>query len=534
MERSDKNYFCLLYYRMSKSGSYQKTTSGVNPSTSASSISLNGTDLATAISDLVSANALEDTLLETCAFVNASNNFTGSNTFNVFIVPGVCTLNSSNDTNTISGKLNFINTVKFQTDVNVGKSDNTNIINIYGTTGLHGTTSFDSIPSTTTDLTSSITTNNQLTNKKYVDDSITNLKTASSTWTGANTFNNNVTLGNSNGSNTIQQYGALQLHGATVCDSLPSTATDLVASVTDDKHLAPKKYVDNKVNSLLPANNTFSGNNIFSGNNTMGSLVLTAVPTLNANYSQPSGNSLATKTYVDATVNIIHQTSYQLGYSTSMQFSGGNYILTSPRCGTGTTATTSSNLLGTVYLNFPYNNNFGPNSCIIDFYFYLTQCTAVPSTNAYSVGGTGQENVIYRTSPSFQASDFGLYTGYTNNTSSAPVTPINALIYLSIMNTSVVARQLSANINLMSSTGTTTSIVYSNTTIKYGSVLIGFTPIQVTYISQNKLRIDLYGPKMNNNPSIAGWVNSLGYSLKIKAGDVVNSISDSAPYFSSS
>jgi hypothetical protein len=36
-------------------------------------------------------------------------------------------------------------------------------------------------------------------------------------------------------------------------DSVPATATDVTASITDDKQLANKKYVDNKVSSLCPA-----------------------------------------------------------------------------------------------------------------------------------------------------------------------------------------------------------------------------------------------------------------------------------------
>jgi hypothetical protein len=35
-------------------------------------------------------------------------------------------------------------------------------------------------------------------------------------------------------------------------DSVPATATDVTASITDDKQL-DKKYVDNKVSSLCPA-----------------------------------------------------------------------------------------------------------------------------------------------------------------------------------------------------------------------------------------------------------------------------------------
>jgi hypothetical protein len=267
---------------MSKSGAYQKTTTNIDPTSDPTQIVVNGTDLTTAIANLASANAFEEALLSSCAFVDSPNNFSQTNTFSVLNIPNVATFNSSNTTNTVSGKMNFSNTVNLQSDTNVGKTDNSSTVNVYGTTGLHGTTSFDSIPSTTTDQTANITTNNQLVNKKYVDNKVSAVLSANNTFSGQNNFNgnttfnspinlqSNVTIGKTDNTNIIAEYGNFAIHGNTTFDSLPVTATDLSATITDDKQIVPKKYVDDALTNSKASNIVWTGAHSFNNNVTLG------------------------------------------------------------------------------------------------------------------------------------------------------------------------------------------------------------------------------------------------------------------------
>jgi hypothetical protein len=66
---------------MSKSTTFQNTTANSSQSTDATSITVNGTDLSSAISDLIDAKELGGAILENCALVDSNNTFTGAITY---------------------------------------------------------------------------------------------------------------------------------------------------------------------------------------------------------------------------------------------------------------------------------------------------------------------------------------------------------------------------------------------------------------------------------------------------------------------
>lgn len=580
---------------MSKSTGFNKsTTTTQNTSVLTDSITdSSGNSLSTIISTLVDANTTEDLLIQNCPSISGDNTFSGNNQFNAPIAydsgvnptsathlahksyvdngvsSSISNLLSSN--NEFTGTNQFDHPIVYDSSISVGTISGSKMLTTKeyvdgGVSGLlasnntwtgtqnfnsgsltlgnggtaiaiHGNATYDNLPVTGTDLSGSVNNNNQLIPKKYADGLITTLKSSTNTYTGQNIFNNDVVLGNTSGLNNISQYGNSLVHGPAVFDSLPATGTDLSGSVTDDKQLAPKKYVDTKANSILSNNNTFSGNNSFTGS----SMVLSLVPTLAANYSQPSGNALSTKTYVDSTVGIVTQSSYHLGLATTQSFISTVWAVKAPNLGTGSTATTTPNLLDTFYLNFSRNNSFGPNSCILEFAYYLHQNVAVSTANgAYTNGsvGGGNQNQITRSSPQFQTSDFSLFPGYSGSTSAAPLTPIFATIQVSMMNLSgLIIKPLMANINVVSSAGASTTTTYANTTIKYNGVSIAFTPIVLTYVSQNKVQVRIYSPKMDNCPGVSGFVSNLGCSLTIRSGDTTPSgtlTNTTSCYFTSS
>lgn len=191
---------------------------------------------------------------------------------------GSVTLGSSNSNHSISGALNISNiprltTLQIPTDdrdlatkayVDGGGIQNlTNLLSSNNT--WTGTNQFNTIPTVSSDA----TTSNQLTRKNYVDTAITtsttNLKSGSNTWTGTNTFNT----------------------------SLPTSSLDPSTST----HLARKNYVDNSINTSIT--NLKSASNNWTNTNTFN----TSLPTSTLNPSLST--DLTTKLYVDQKVGAI-------------------------------------------------------------------------------------------------------------------------------------------------------------------------------------------------------------------------------------
>jgi hypothetical protein len=141
-----------------------------------------GVNLEDYISDIVQKNQTQDLLLQNVPTISGSNTFTGSNTFNQqitygssigageitgakqlvskeFVDASIVGLKAS--TNNWTGSNSFVAGV-----LQLGKSDNTTAISVYGTA------TFDKMPITSTDLTSTITDDKNFTNKKYVDNKV--------------------------------------------------------------------------------------------------------------------------------------------------------------------------------------------------------------------------------------------------------------------------------------------------------------------------------------------------------------------------
>jgi hypothetical protein len=70
--------------------------------------------------------------------------------------------------------------------------------------------------------------------KEYCDASSSNLLPTTNTWTGTNTFCRISSDSKNDGSKSVTEYGPFAVHGATTFDSIPATATDITASITED------------------------------------------------------------------------------------------------------------------------------------------------------------------------------------------------------------------------------------------------------------------------------------------------------------
>jgi hypothetical protein len=453
---------------MPKSTTFQKTTANSSQSTDATSITVNGTDLSSAISDLIDANELEDAILENCALVGSNNTFTGANTYN--------------------------NPIQYASNVGPG----------------------------------SITNAKHLVTKEYCDASASNLLPTNNTWTGTNAFiAGSHQIGKNDGSTSVTEYGPFAVHGATTFDSVPATATDVTASITDDKQLANKKYVDNKVNSLLSSNNTFSGTEVFNGASTFnggltvancftasnGVFSLSEVPTLQGNYSQPSGNCLTTKAYGDSVVPYTPTTDTVLfGMTTTIRNNSGSYILEAPYLGTST-ASNSAGTYFSFYINFPTTSNGPPsygilqNNVTFDLNYWFYQNGVVTGSSSHSGSTATFSGLIGNGQLTNLVGIFGL-------------TNIQATFHVAIRNSAVLVYgpyQSTKIWNNPTTTSGTQSAVQFTNSYNTSSILMKYYPIQFSYVNDQKIQVQIGFPNQENNPTKAYWISNCGFTVKLRS-----------------
>jgi hypothetical protein len=224
---------------MSKPLAFNKsTTSTVNTVASTDAITdSTGNSLTSIITTLVNANTTEDLLIQNAPSLSGNNTFTGTtNTFN--------------------------NPIRYDSSIGVG----------------------------------SLSNSKHLITKEYADGGISGLLATNNTWSGTNTFN----------------AGALQLG-----KSDNSTVVNLAGTVTvpSGGSLA--------LNAPTTCNNTLTVSNAFTASSS--GISLSMVPTLQGNYSQPTGNALATKAYVDGLTAALPDT-IQYGQTTTVRLYSGSTI----------------------------------------------------------------------------------------------------------------------------------------------------------------------------------------------------------------
>jgi hypothetical protein len=319
-----------------------------------------------------------------------------------------------------------------------------------------------------------------------------------------------------------------------------------VPNLTGSKNLVTKEYADGGISGLLQSNNSWSGTNAFNGgslqlgkndNSTIntvygpttcnssftvancliasnGSLSLSEVPTLQGNYSQPTGNCLTTKAYVDSLVPY-QPTSDTIiyGQQTVNYQSGGNYVVEAPYLGTSTT----SNSTGTYfdfYVNFPTTSSSTPtytlfqNNVTFDFNYWFYQpgnITTTPVSTSNSVA-TFSSQILDGTIPKLT----GIF-GLTN---------IQATFNVTIRNLGVLVHSPTQSTKIWINNSTTANIqgpvIFTNNYIN-NSILMTYSAIQFTYINNQKFKVTVGFPNQANNPTKSYWIANLGYSAKLRA-----------------
>lgn len=463
-------------------------------------------------------DAIPSTATDQTSTITSNNQFTNKKYVDTSITNLLAANNTFTGNNTHSGSTSLTG------DVQVGKMDGTSTVNEYGNFYVHGSTTYDSIPSTSTDVTSTITSNNQLTNKKYVDTVMTNHLAATNTFTGQNVFNNDVVLGNTSGLNNISQYGNLLLHGTTIMDNMPSTATDVTASITSNNQLTNKKYVDNSITNLKAATNTFSGANTFSNTLTVsgcmtasnGSLSLAEVPTLQGNYSQPTGNCLTTKAYVDSLVPYVPTPDTVVFGQQVVQYqSGANYVLQAPNLGSAT----ASNNTGTYYdfyINFPSTSGsytLFQNNATFDFNYWWYQSSSMTGYASASANTVTYNSARTNSNIGNTVGIFGLKI--VNATFNVTIRAGAVLVYAPVQTAQIWT-------NPSTSSSTQGPVLFSNN-YNTNSITMTYNPIQFTYINDSKIKVTVGYPCQENSPSKSYWISNLGFNAALKGSMPCNS-----------
>jgi hypothetical protein len=408
---------------MSKPLAFNKsTTSTVNTVASTDAITdSTGNSLTSIITTLVNANTTEDLLIQNAPSLSGNNTFTGTtNTFN--------------------------NPIRYDSSIGVG----------------------------------SLSNSKHLITKEYADGGISGLLATNNTWSGTNTFN----------------AGALQLG-----KSDNSTVVNLAGTVTvpSGGSLA--------LNAPTTCNNTLTVSNAFTASSS--GISLSMVPTLQGNYSQPTGNALATKAYVDGLTAALPDT-IQYGQTTTVRLNGSVYTVEAPYLGTSTTANSTGTYI-TFYINFPVTYTGTPTytvlqNCVtldLNYWWYqnLAMTSSTGSSNNWAYFATNRTNANLTLSTG--------RAGMNNLVASFHVSIRNGalLVYAPVQPTAIWT-------NPTLTSGTQGPIQFTNS-YSASNTAMRYYPINFTYVNDQKIKVEIGYPNQENNPTKSWWISNLGFTAKL-------------------
>ena len=309
---------------------------------------------------------------------------------------------------------------------------------------------------------------------------------------------------------------------------VPILTTDLTSSITDNKNLTTKKYVDDKVATVTKT--SLSLQNI---DNT-------------ADVNKPV--SVPQQLYVDryAIPRYVYRQNTKL-FNTGI--SATQYGLEAPYVG-GNAVPNSMGFVDSIYLRSPPSERstvygaFPLQTLILEIDYYFTPSKAITGAINYDAVET---NKVQRSTPftpadaSIPSTLFGaipagypatqLFAQHTNSVFSVTITPGIANTVLTPATLNVV--QLRATRSMwnnasVTKTGTTTitypvtkatSIVYSHF---YNNGTYNCVPIYFDLIDKDTLQIIFNFPNSKNSPTKDGWISSLGYDITVRNAPASN------------
>jgi hypothetical protein len=357
----------------------------------------------------------------------------------------------------------------------------------------------------------SITNAKHLATKEYVDGNINGMRAGNNTWSGTNTFvAGALQLGKSDDSTVIT------VNGNTTFDRVPILAADLTTSVTDDKHLANKKYVDSSITTLKASNSTWSGQNNFS-----------TIPTIPIDLAYGNTNQVTNKLYVDQLVASAQNTSYTGGLYTTAAPTLATNTLYAPNLGTLNTAANSVGATtNAFYITFSGNAS-QLNTAVVSFDIVYTF-----GNNITSGVTVNSDNSVTKITP-FIGNELTLFKQLaTSCLFQLCIRPDANDVYVKGIS------QTTTVYNNGSSTAATNG-TYAQWTNTYGGNVMKWYPIQFQWVDKNKIRVLIGAPLQRNNPSVAGVMSSMQFKCTC-FGDMTGSTApttvagQNGAYFSSS
>jgi hypothetical protein len=353
-----------------------------------------------------------------------------------------------------------------------------------------------------------LSSSKMLVTKEYADGGLSGLLQSSNTWTGSNSFvAGSLQLGKNDNTTAVSAYGNITVQSG-------STLTDNGTVVLNGNNQIGKSdnSSTNTIYGPTTCNNNFTVANCLSAST--GSLSLSQVPVLQGNYSQPTGNALTTKAYVDSLIPY-QPTSDTIiyGQQTVNYQSGGNYVIEAPYLGTSTT----SNATGTYfdfYVNFPLTSSSTPtytlyqNNVTFDFNYWFYQPGNITTTPVSTNNNTAtySSQVFDGTIPKLT----GIF-GLTN---------IQATFNVTIRNLALLVHSPTQSTKIWINNTTTSNVqgpvVFTNNYIN-NSILMTYSAIQFTYINNQKFKVTVGFPNQANNCTKSYWIANLGYSAKLRS-----------------
>lgn len=374
------------------------------------------------------------------------------------------------------------------------------------------TNTFSSIPSLSTDKTTSdYTSTRQLTNKAYVDAKYDTL------FNSEQTFNNRVNLKETR----IADWAAFASgpSGSLVNTNIEGPTT-FIKAVNVDKVVAMSQDA--------------SGNGVCTFN---------TVPSINPTATTYTNNSIVPLSYV---LSLTSRTSFKFSENAITYKSGSYYILEAPKVASSLAAPAANGEIPKCSIDISFPNAassldscslIGPTVALVRLQYYFVQANPVTTSGGIYETVPGTNNKIRRTLNPFSPSQVQLSTLFTSVSSptASPVTSIEATMCLGFIQNadnikSVYARPISQSYILMADTtgNSNGNITYKRPGIRYSgdsSLSYLYAPFKYTKVTVNGedvVRITCHMPNIENNPGVQAWISSVGFGIEILSGGHVN------------
>lgn len=260
-----------------------------------------------------------------------------------------------------------------------------------------------------------------------------------------------------------------------------------------------------------------------------GNVIFDKIPKLLSDLSYNSDDmQIVNKKYVDSVVNT-NNLKYQKTFQTEY-FVGLDTLFTN--CMRAPKLSDSSVNTHTFFLNAP-TNLFEVRTCNISFNYFIQKANPIPiatPTDIYEYNTVG----INSQNPASNSNQIKKRTAFSSTTAVSTFgQTLNSdnTFSITILNNSIIVTNLNSTkslwtnptISVAGSSRTGQSVFTPTSLTNYNNQAVPtFNPVNFTYVSANKIRIQVQYPQQINSPVVSGWISGFGFSSEIYLGNKIN------------